>query len=117
MSWRRGALISGNVRMIRYSHFTMSSRIGGSSRRWTSFEENGKAVFRCSNDVAHPEEIDIERVFSRFYKADSARTHTSTGLGLSIAKGLVERMDGEIRAELEGERFVVEILFDEADVC
>ncbi len=79
------------------------------------FEENGKAVFRCSNDVAHPEEIDIERVFSRFYKADSARTHTSTGLGLSIAKGLVERMDGEIRAELEGERFVVEILFNEAD--
>ena len=81
------------------------------------FEENGKAVFRCSNDVAHPEEIDIERVFSRFYKADSARTHTSTGLGLSIAKGLVERTDGEIRAELEGERFVVEILFDEVDVC
>lgn len=81
------------------------------------FEENGKVVFRCSNDVAHPEEIDIERVFSRFYKADSARTHTSTGLGLSIAKGLVERMDGEIRAELEGERFVVEILFDEDDVC
>lgn len=79
------------------------------------FEENGKAVFRCSNDVAHPEEIDIERVFSRFYKADSARTHTSTGLGLSIAKGLVERMDGEIRAELEGECFVVEILFNEAD--
>ena len=79
------------------------------------FEENGKVVFRCSNDVAHPEEIDIERVFSRFYKADSARTHTSTGLGLSIAKGLVERMDGEIRAELEGERFVVEILFNEAD--
>lgn len=79
------------------------------------FEEKGKAVFRCSNDVAHPEEIDIERVFSRFYKADSARTHTSTGLGLSIAKGLVERMDGEIRAELEGERFVVEILFNEAD--
>ena len=79
------------------------------------FEENGKAVFRCSNDVAHPEEIDIERVFSRFYKADSARTHTSTGLGLSIAKGLVERTDGEIRAELEGECFVVEILFNEAD--
>lgn len=79
------------------------------------FEKKGKAVFRCSNDVAHPEEIDIERVFSRFYKADSARTHTSTGLGLSIAKGLVERMDGEIRAELEGERFVVEILFNEAD--
>ena len=79
--------------------------------------ENGKAVFRCSNDVEHPEEIDIGRVFGRFYKADSARTHTSTGLGLSIAQGLVERMGGEIYAKLEGERFIVEMVFDENDVC
>ena len=71
-----------------------------------------KVVFRCANDVEHPEEIDIRQVFSRFYKADSARTHTSTGLGLSIAKGLVERMGGEIRAELDGKAFVVEIVFD-----
>src|SRR5699024_8446564 len=74
--------------------------------------EGGKAVFRCANDVEHPEEIDIRQVFSRFYKADSARTHTSTGLGLSIAKGLVERMGGEIRAELDGKVFAVEIVFD-----
>lgn len=74
--------------------------------------EGGKAVFRCANDVEHPEEIDIRQVFSRFYKADSARTYTSTGLGLSIAKGLVERMGGEIRAELDGKVFAVEIVFD-----
>ena len=79
--------------------------------------ENGKAVFRCSNDVEHPEKIDIGRVFGRFYKADSARPHTSTGLGLSIAQGLVERMGGEIYAKLEGERFIVEMVFDETDVC
>ena len=77
------------------------------------YRDRGKAVFRCYNDVEHPEEIDIKQVFSRFYKADSARTHTSTGLGLSIAKGLVERMGGEIRARVEGERFTVEIIFDE----
>ena len=79
--------------------------------------ENGKAVFRCSNDVEHPEEIDIGRVFGRFYKADSARTHTSTGLGLSIAQELVERMGGEIYAKLEGERFIVEMIFAEDPVC
>ena len=79
--------------------------------------ENGKAVFRCSNDVEHPEEIDIGRVFGRFYKADSARTHTSTGLGLSIAQELVERMGGEIYAKLEGGRFIVEMIFAEDPVC
>lgn len=62
--------------------------------------------------MEHPEEIDIRQVFSRFYKADSARTYTSTGLGLSIAKELVERMGGEIRAELDGKVFAVEIVFD-----
>ena len=67
--------------------------------------------------MEHPEEIDIGRVFGRFYKADSARTHTSTGLGLSIAQGLVERMGGEIYAKLEGERFIVEMIFAEDPVC
>lgn len=75
------------------------------------FRQDGKAVFRCSNDVKKPEEIDVDRVFGRFYKADSARTHTSTGLGLSIAKGLVERMGGIINAELGGNVFSVRIEF------
>lgn len=75
------------------------------------FHGNAQAGFRCSNDVESPDEIDISQVFSRFYKADSARTHTSTGLGLSIAKGLVERMGGSISAELGGNIFIVEILF------
>ena len=74
------------------------------------FRQDNQAGFRCSNDVAHPEEIDIDRVFSRFYKADSARTHSSTGLGLSIAKGLTERMGGTISASLEDTVFTVQIL-------
>lgn len=74
-------------------------------------EKDGKAVFSCSNDTANPQEIDMPQVFTRFYKADSARTHSSAGLGLSIAKGLVERMGGEICADLEGNVFTVEIRF------
>lgn len=74
--------------------------------------KDGKVVFQCSNDTACPEEIDMEQVFQRFYKADSSRTHTSAGLGLSIAKGLVERMGGEIFAKLDGKVFQVRIEFE-----
>lgn len=70
-----------------------------------------RAVFTCANDVSDAGKIDIERVFSRFYKADSARTHTSTGLGLSIAKGLTERMGGQIAARLQEKQFTIEISF------
>lgn len=73
--------------------------------------QGGRAVFTCANDVADAGEIDIERVFSRFYKADSARTHTSTGLGLSIAKGLTERMGGQISARLQAKQFTIEVSF------
>ena len=88
---------------------------GRNKIRMELFPQDGKIIFRCSNDVEHPEEIEIDRVFGRFYKADSARTHTSTGLGLSIAKGLAERMGGRISAALEGNVFSVQAEFKTED--
>lgn len=70
-----------------------------------------RIMLKISNQVLHPEEIDASQVFDRFYKADAARNRTSTGLGLSIAKELVLRMEGEIRAGVEGDEFMVEIQF------
>lgn len=73
--------------------------------------EKSEAVFCCSNDVQNPDEIDASKVFTQFYKADSARTHSSTGLGLFIAKGLVERMNGRIIASLQDNIFTIEVKF------
>lgn len=68
-------------------------------------------MFSCANDVEHPEEIDMQQIFTQFYKADSARSKTSTGLGLSIAKGLTERMNGIVEAALNGTFFSVTVSF------
>lgn len=54
------------------------------------------------NEVMHPEYIDVERIFERFYKADLARSTTSSGLGMAIARQLVEQMNGQITADLPG---------------
>lgn len=75
------------------------------------YREGQQAVFGCCNDVENPGAIDITQVFSRFYKADAARSSTSTGLGLAIAKELTDRMGGNVTAELIGNLFSIEIRF------
>ena len=71
----------------------------------------GTVTFRCSNRCLTPEEIDIEGVFTKFYKADSARKDTSTGLGLTIAAELAKRLDADLQAELEGDVFTILLRF------
>lgn len=78
-----------------------------------SLQEMGqKIVIEIKNKVYHPEDIDITQVFTQFYKADMARSKTSSGLGLSIAKEFVLQMHGEISARIEEEKFCVCIQFD-----
>ncbi len=64
--------------------------------------ENNKAVLTTINKCDDFKEEDIDLIFNRFYKRDHARTNKneSTGLGLFISKSLMDKMDGEIYAEV-----------------
>ncbi|WP_306479594.1 sensor histidine kinase [Mediterraneibacter sp.] len=74
-------------------------------------KKGNRAELVFKNKVEHPSEIDLQRVFERFYKADEARSKNSTGLGLSITKGFVLKMGGEIDAQMEGDWFCIHIWF------
>ncbi len=93
------ARIFGNIinNAIRYSDGDFS----------VCLEENGKITF--SNTAEKLTTVEVGKLFDRFYTVDSARK--STGLGLAIAKTLVEQMNGEIEAHIKDKKLNIIICF------
>lgn len=59
-------------------------------------KENKQALFEISNEGKGIAPADLPHIFDRFYRADLSRTKGGTGLGLSLAKKIVEMLDGEL---------------------
>lgn len=68
--------------------------------------ETGEITF--SNAASRLTNIQVNRLFDRFYTVESARK--STGLGLSIAKVLTEQIGGNISAKYEDGRLIINIV-------
>ncbi len=68
-----------------------------------------KGIVTFENPVKNAAEIDIRRIFERFYTVDKARSKASTGLGLSIVKLLTEQMGGSVGASLIGNHLVIRV--------
>ena len=62
-----------------------------------------------ANHAASLDEVTTAQLFDRFFTARTA--HHATGLGLSIAKSLVEQMGGTIDARYETGRLIITLVF------
>ena len=77
-----------------------------------SLREKSRCRIRIGNRVENPNDIDIDHIFDRTYRADKARSDGSAGLGLYIARLLVIKQKGSIEAKLEDGKLIFDIVFD-----
>jgi len=105
-------VVKGNEQAIRRILQNIIKNVldhGGNRVSVTLSAQEGNASAVIANEVERPEEIDVDRIFERFYKADPARSRNSTGLGMAIAKELTGYMNGTITASLEGNVFQIRL--------
>jgi two-component system, OmpR family, phosphate regulon sensor histidine kinase PhoR len=70
----------------------------GSTCRISVTQEGTTARLAVSDDGAGVGAADLERLFERFYRADTSRTSRGTGLGLAIVKHIVTSAGGSVEA-------------------
>lgn len=69
--------------------------------------DGGELIF--ANSAAKLSEVQVGKLFDRFFSVEAARN--STGLGLSIAKSLVESMGGSISADYKDGMLFIRMKF------
>lgn len=76
-----------------------------------SLTTSRNVVFQISNTVSDPEKINVSRLFERFYTKDQSRHNESTGLGLSVVKILIDKLNGTVEASVDGNILSVTAVF------
>lgn len=74
-----------------------------------TLDDDGVITF--SNTASSLDGVDVGRLFDRFFTVEAARS--STGLGLSIARSLIEKMNGSISAEYSDHVLHIQICLPE----
>ena len=87
-----------------------ASKYALSHVRFEIKEEGNRVIIVCSNDAELTDDGPMDRVFERFYRSDEMRGKVEgSGIGLSIAKGIVERLKGRIYAKAKDGEFIIKI--------
>ena len=71
----------------------------------------GKVVISLKNISRDELNVDAEELMERFVRGDSSRKTEGSGLGLNIAKSLMELQKGQLQLLVDGDLFKVTLIF------
>ncbi len=74
-------------------------------------EDDGRVCVSMKNISREPLTVDGEELTERFVKGDASRSSEASGLGLNIARSLVELQHGTFRVTCDGDLFRCDISF------
>ena len=76
------------------------------SRVYIDVEQDEEYVNLIFKNISESQlNVEAEELMERFKRGDVSRTTEGSGLGLSIAKSLVELQGGEFEIEIDGDLF------------
>lgn len=82
-------------------------------------ESSKQTIMKISDNGSGISEEDLEHIFKRFYHAEHDSGVISSGIGLSLAQGIVQRHDGQISVESqagEGTTFTVSLPLSDKEI-
>lgn len=80
----------------------------GGEIRLSVYAQHKNKVIEVYNTCPPDSLVDIDRFFDRFYRADKSRTYDGgTGIGLAIARAIVQALGGSINAETADGKSIV----------
>jgi signal transduction histidine kinase len=82
------------------------------TRLYLSVRQNRNSVIISSKNVSKEQlGISAEELMERFVRGDTSRNTEGSGLGLNIAKSLMELQKGQLKLLVDGDLFKVTLVF------
>jgi signal transduction histidine kinase len=75
---------------------------------------NGKVILSLKNISREELNVTAEELMERFVRGDASRNTEGSGLGLNIAKSLMELQNGHLQLLVDGDLFKVTLIFPDA---
>lgn len=106
-------IINGDEQGLKriFSNIIFNSITHGNGDFHFEIQEINGYSFTFSNISEPMKKDDLNCVFDRSYTKDKSRNKKTTGLGLSIAKEIVNQLDGKINAYYHNDRFSIVVSF------
>ena len=77
-------------------------------------ETDSQVQLSLKNISREPPQVNADELLERFVRGDVSRNSEGSGLGLNIAKSLMELQNGQLQLALDGDLFKVTLIFPKA---